>query len=1195
VRARLDRVGATDDLALVLEPAAVDAVRRLALISAEHGDDLESVGLLGWLHWHRSRALSGEAGRVELEEATRAFLPVFVGGSEEPPRQLLEVLARRALPTAFDVLTQVVTTADVALVSSAVSLMQRITDALPEGDPVRAGWLSNLGVTLQARFGLTGAPDDLDAAIMTGEAAVTASDDDHPDRVGLLTALANARRLRFSYTGRTGDLNAVMATLRHGLRVAGTSPARVGVLATMGDVLRVKFTITGALEDLDAAIEACQSAAGEVPRGHLDWAGFQASLADMHHTRFERAGSMDDLDAAVEGYRAALSVTPEEYADRPVFLSNLGNALRSRSERTGSAADLDAAIDAGRTAVQAAAGAQQRAVFLFDLGNALRDRFIRTGSLADLDAAIEIGRSGLVITDADHQNRPVLLAGLGNALLARFERTGALADLDAGIQFFHDALAAVPAGHPRRPMYLSSLGSGLLARFDRSAAAADLDAAIEAGRAAVAAVPAGHPDRWGYLSNTAHALWTRYEQAGTAADLDAAISTGRAALDGAPSGHPGRAAVQSNLGIALRSRFERAGDVADLAAAIEAGYAAVGSTPVGHPDQARYLMSTATTLLARSGISGVPDDVQAVVDMFAQAAEHAAAPPSTRISAARAAGVLAAESQPGRSAELLGMAVGLLPEVAPRQLERSDQQHGLGGFAGLSGDAAALTLAAGAARGDTQCAARALGLLETGRAVLLSQALDTRSDLTDLRQHHPELAARFTDLRDQLDAPARQPAPASETAPDAGPAMDSPQALARDRHHLAADLNAVLEQIRDLGGFESFALPPAASELQAQAGPGPVVTFSVSTYRSDALLLTEDGVTCLPLPDFSHDRLAAEVEAFHSALPAASGREASMTERREARARLGMTLEWLWDAAAGPVLEVLGYHSEPGPDQAWPRVWWATGGLLGMLPLHAAGYHSQPPGQHHRRAVIDRVVSSYTPTVRALRYARQRASAATGSTKSLIVAMPVTPGLPPEMQLPNVTKEAAYVRSLVPDPVTLSEPDQAGDEPAAGSQGTPTRATVLEHLDNCQIAHFACHGTADLTDPSQSLLQLHDHDRDPFTVGSLSAVNLSHARLAYLSACRTAYASAATLIDEAIHLAAAFQLAGFPQVIGTLWEISDDTATESARNFYTALRTGTGGLDTARAPRALHQVVRDLRDAQPRNPSVWAGYLHAGA
>ena len=115
------------------------------------------------------------------------------------------------------------------------------------------------------------------------------------------------------------------------------------------------------------------------------------------------------------------------------------------------------------------------------------------------------------------------------------------------------------------------------------------------------------------------------------------------------------------------------------------------------------------------------------------------------------------------------------------------------------------------------------------------------------------------------------------------------------------------------------------------------------------------------------------------------------------------------------------------------------------------------------------------------------------------------------------------------------------------------------------------------------------------TVASLAPVNLSHAQLAYLSACDTALTRDTTLADEAIHLTTAFQLAGFPHVIGTLWAILDATAVDIAGAFYTALRASAGTLDTSRAACALHDAVRTKRDQFPRHPSLWAAYLHVGA
>jgi CHAT domain-containing protein len=124
---------------------------------------------------------------------------------------------------------------------------------------------------------------------------------------------------------------------------------------------------------------------------------------------------------------------------------------------------------------------------------------------------------------------------------------------------------------------------------------------------------------------------------------------------------------------------------------------------------------------------------------------------------------------------------------------------------------------------------------------------------------------------------------------------------------------------------------------------------------------------------------------------------------------------------------------------------------------------------------------------------------------------------------------------------------------------------------------------------------LHDYRRDPLTVASLVPVNLSRAQLAYLSARSTAVTVNNELIDEVIHLATAFQVAGFPHVVGTLWEISDALAVQVAENFYAALSTDSGGLDTSKAARALHHAIRNLRDALPAVPSLWAAYLHVGA
>jgi CHAT domain-containing protein len=237
-----------------------------------------------------------------------------------------------------------------------------------------------------------------------------------------------------------------------------------------------------------------------------------------------------------------------------------------------------------------------------------------------------------------------------------------------------------------------------------------------------------------------------------------------------------------------------------------------------------------------------------------------------------------------------------------------------------------------------------------------------------------------------------------------------------------------------------------------------------------------------------------------------------------------------------------------------------------------------------RPQCLDRVISSYTPTIRALSYARQGSRSRTTVNRALIVAMPDTPGAE---ALPAVEQEVRRLTSLLPE-ATLLEGRHA------------TCGAVLDALPLHSIAHFSCHGDSGLAendpaDPSQSQLLLHDHASVPFTVARLASVNLDHAQLAYLSACDTTVTRSIELLDQAIHLTAAFQLAGFPHVIGTLWRIGDESAVTIASDFYTGLHTSQGTLDTNQAAYALHHALRAARDKYPTSPSHWAAYLHAGA
>jgi CHAT domain-containing protein len=92
-----------------------------------------------------------------------------------------------------------------------------------------------------------------------------------------------------------------------------------------------------------------------------------------------------------------------------------------------------------------------------------------------------------------------------------------------------------------------------------------------------------------------------------------------------------------------------------------------------------------------------------------------------------------------------------------------------------------------------------------------------------------------------------------------------------------------------------------------------------------------------------------------------------------------------------------------------------------------------------------------------------------------------------------------------------------------------------------------------------------------------------------LTACGTARTSE-RLADEAVHVSSAFLLAGYPESVGTLWEVESTRIGAFLSGFYNrALADGSS------AALALHHTVRELRDAAPDRPHTWAAYIHAGA
>lgn len=876
-------------------------------------------------------------------------------------------------------------------------------------------------------------------------------------------------------------------------------------------------------------------------------------IADLHRCRSVLLGEENGRQDAAIAAALARYAGPEEEAseaeETAVSARRLGALHTEAADRVAAAqrvrdpALLEEALRAARAAVDGTPvhAPPLRASALFLWGSALRTRYEREGDPRDLGEAISALRRAETGAGSGHPDLAAILSGLCGALRERYERTGALDDLLAAVRVARAAVAA--GGETDRGGRLHNLGLALRQRHERTGDRSDLAEAVDAHREAVRLTPPGHRDHSLLRQGLANALRARYELGGDQADLQARVDALEAAVDAVQdSGETGadtvvpRYGAVLNLASALTERYETTSRDADAVRAERLLRAAEGAVPTRHPLHAaiQYQLGRVLGALGR-------DEAAA---RLRSAAFHPAAAPRLRLRAAHAWGRGAMEAgRPQEAVTAYTQAIAQLPAIVPRHLAAADAERALSEAPGLAGDAAACALAAGDAMG-------ALGLLELGRGVLLGQGMKNHDELAELRARAPETADRLVRLRARLDI-----------ADGAG--------TSDERYATAAEWDRLLTDVRAMEGFEDFLLPPRPAELLPHGAHGPVVLVNVSRYRCDALVLDTAGLRFLPLPRLT----LADVVARTTALLGALGRlqdtdgDSGLMARISDENAIDGHLRWLWDTITGPVLDALGITGAPGT--APPRVWWIPTGPLSVLPLHAAGHHREGAG----RTVLDRTVSSYTPTVRALAQARRRAGGAAPSF--LVAAVPQAPGARP---LPGAAEEAAVLARMLPGALRLT-----GE--------AATRDAVVAGLVDHTWLHFCGHGTAEPATPSGSRLLVHDHLDHPLTVAGISRLDLPGAELAYLSACTTARTGLG-VTDEALHLVGALRLAGFRHVVGTLWAIDDTVALRIAERVYEGLGAPRPVAD--RAAYAVRGAVRETRDRYPATPSLWAAHLHAG-
>ncbi|MGW4275281.1 CHAT domain-containing protein [Streptomyces seoulensis] len=1104
-------------------------------------------------------------------------------------------------------------TADAGTLAEAAEVGRRAVAAAPVGHPDHRTCLSNLSITLRFQAALLRDAELFAEAVEAGRQAVTGGRRGTPERVACLVNLGLALQESAEHTRDWALLAEVVPICRETVTLAPPSHLQhadvVRLLSAALESLHGLSVAAGLSGPLSAehrevferiggsggllaeAVAVGRRAVAAMPDGHPLRAGLAGLLGPALRTLADWTGESGLLAEAVALCRGAVAATPDDSPDFLERLVGLADTLRAHAERTGDPGLLTEAVEVGRRTVAATpAASPERISRNSNLGLALRWLAKRTGDVGHLAEAVEITRQAVSdAADGDLFFLPTYLSNLSVSLLALFDATGDTTALVEAVEASRRAVLGSPVGHPHRGGSLSYLGNALLALARRTGDADLLVEAMEVGTQAVADLPEGHPDRAGYLNNLSGTLMF-----GTPQMQGWAVELLREAVAGTPSDDPYYPRRVCNLGALLQLLAELTGDRELLAEAVATVRRAVDATPEDHPSHAFFLSVLGHALRALAERNQDRALSAEALEAFRSAGRNTAAEALVRIQALREVALLAGATPAGTAEALAAVedATALLPRLSPRTLARDDQRHQVSRLESLAAVAAATALAAG-------LPGRAVELLEATRGTLAAGTIDARGDdLTRLGEQHPRLAREFRDLQDRLDTlddhvpgpgPTRHgtggtrrlPAPGQDQGQGESQAQ-VPRDVALTRQRAHDEWERLVERIRELDSFTGFLHPPRLAdltghgELTEPGDQGPVVFLTAGPGRCDALILDgtrRDTVRALRLDRLTAHDAAARAEQLTAACRAATDKSVSPHARRDAQLAILDVLAWLWDTVAEPVLTAVGAD---GPQPR--RIWWCPVGVMCALPIHAAGHHldldgADPLCEGGPRTVLDRVVSSYTPTARALNYARSHRPPTV--ERALIVAVPDAPGTKP---LYGARLEADTVHALIPDALC---PDR------------PVRSEVLAALPTHPVAHFSCHGLADGRDPGASQLILYDHETAPLTVGDVGALRLT-GELAFLSACDTS-ATVLRLADEAVHLTGAFHLAGYRHVIGTLWPVDERAAAEIANDFYIRLTAGgTTPPDTAMSARALHQAVRSLRARYLRSPTYWAAHTHTG-
>ncbi|OCB86969.1 TPR-like protein [Sanghuangporus baumii] len=894
-------------------------------------------------------------------------------------------------------------------------------------------------------------------------------------------------------------------------------------------------------------------------------------LACSFCVRFKFARRMKDPEETNSLDRVGLELRPRSQPYRYLSMRGLGNSLVARFLVSRRAEDLEEGISLLRAVLDLRPDKHLARIFAFvNLGVSLTVRFKHSGRMKDLEEAISLNRAALELREEGQPYHSLLFIELGRSLVTRFEHIGRVEDLDEGISLIRAALKLESEGHRDLSSTSSILGICLAKRFDHRGKVEDLEESISLHRAALELRQDGHPCRYSMLDNLGSTLVRRFRHEGRMEDLEEGISLLRAALELRLEDHSCRHLTLANLGRYLVMRFQNGGRTEDL----EEGILLIRAALELLPDHFRSLTLLAKCLYVRYEKDGCTNDLEESIQSLRLAVFHPFSNFKGRLNAAYMWTTIARFHNHDSLTEAHRSAMSLLQRGLTAKSTLSEQHKFLcsdSRYRSLAVDAASHAI-------DKNEYTQAIEFLEQGRALLWSQMRGFRTSVEQLLEVNGPLAEIFAKCNRRLEALITC-SEACTTGSSTSLFETRSHSPFYDQHSINETLaqmqqlveqqEAIIDDIRQIPGFEDFLKAKPFNAIQQAVSEGPVIVLNHSQYRCDALIVLvrdNDPCVCVPLDkEFYTDAIDLREELIVTC-------QTNGVDSSKYDIVLRRVMKTLWDRIVSKAVRKL---IELGIDGG-SRIWWCPTSVLSSFPFHAAGPYMNEDGTE--KYLLDDYISSYTPTLSSLICARSNTQ--NGDARLLFVG---------DTGLASTKKERDSIRRYRTVDIRLID-------------HRASRSTVIRDLKRVEWVHFVCHGRLD-EEPFNSYLKLSDGG---LTLLDIARANLPNAEFAYLSACHTAEQGPNFALDEVLHLAAGMQFCGFRSVVGTMWQLLDKDGPFLAGAVYGHVMGDLeeGEIRFKRAAEAVRQSALRLRERGDEGDNGekvdimaerWVNLVHIGA